>query len=173
MDISIGTYDDYTPAIKSIIGAYAPMPGMMDSSGKDRDDYFQELQLVSWTSQRKFRDRYGYCSPAERRYTHKCLWNYARSYRRDANSLDGRHVDYEVIAPTLDTGIQLEDQVGARISLSTLESRLPRRDWDTLLSVGVCNGSVMEAAGQEQEQYTRFRKRVYRVRRQAKALLAA
>ena len=102
--------------------------------GQDRDDYAVEFAFVAADAREKFCERFGWCTPAERRYVSKSVWNAARNARKRI----ARHLELfnhtQVVPEPVD---DFEARMEARDLVRRLEARLGRdniemlvRPWD-------------------------------------------
>ena len=73
---------EFTPLAREV--AHRMFPAGQVIRGRDRDDHAAEFAVVAANAREVFCERYGWCTPAERRYVRKTVWNAARNARRDA-----------------------------------------------------------------------------------------
>jgi hypothetical protein len=140
---------------------------VLDSLGRDRDDYASQLLLDSQRIRQRFRSSYGYCEPAERRYVRRAMVNRVRNWRRDEGRA-GWMVERVEELPDLEydgTG-----RVEAREVLSLLSRSLSDYEIDILLRLVQNDGSPVAAFVPERDQCGRrgFCKRVMRIREKLK-----
>ena len=166
---AINAYAEYQGAAKLLAKRFGPRPGMLDLKARSRDDYTQELRLKAIEVADRFQRIRGFCLPAERRYTHKALWNRARSWRRD----QGRH---QIFEQTYDAhsakalGVyQIEEQLEARETLRMLADVLSQEDQEILTRLALVNGAISHAWDPNLDGTLRnFQRKVAKMRRSAK-----
>lgn len=93
LNIAVG---DYLPVIRKIARALAPIARECDAMGCTRDDYEQQLSLAAVQARLTFRERYGFCTPQERRFVYRSLWNLARDRRSERWGRMVRRRDFEL-----------------------------------------------------------------------------
>ena len=155
--------DSYEPAIQTIAKRLSPADHCLD--------YVSQLRMESWDAQMEFRNRYGFCLPAERRYVHKTLWNSARTKIRGRKFRGA--VCLETMAVDTPPESKLSDVTGkyeAREALEMLESRLGL-DFQLLLRIGYA-GELIEAHEVEDGSMPIFRRRVRNLRARARRVLS-
>ena len=157
--------DSYEPAIKQIAGLMVGK-AQLDHLGHDRDDYASQLRMHSWKVQLKFRERYGFCAPAERRYVHYSLWNESKQWKR-ARTFRAK----QILKHDPDDGTYLdEDRFIARQLLERLEQTLGPK-FDILRRVGEAGGHIASAYKENDGNFEAFAKRVRRLRKEARKVL--
>lgn len=164
--------DSYEATIKKVACSVGPRGGV-DELGQDRGDYESDLRIISWETQLKFRNTHGFCTPAERRYVQKALWNRGRKFARHRSMIRAKAFLLE--EPDVPGSTQFEDvcrRLEARSALDRIRRHLVPEDFEVLMRVGVANGDVRAAwCPEEDGPYTNFWYRVNRLRSRASGVL--
>jgi hypothetical protein len=160
--------ETYAKSAKRIAQSILP-PQQIDSLANDQDDYAHQLLIASWEAQIAFRKQHGFCTPAERRWVHTCLWNKVRNVRRDSAWLACRKLPLEHVR--LDS-IQhdMVAQLEAREYLKQLQAVLSDDEWSTLCRVAEAGG-ISKAFEERDGNLARFQKRIRNLRKRAKQLV--
>lgn len=155
---------DFAPLAREVARTVLP-PNQVDGLGHDRDDYAAEFAWRGAEAREQFCNRYGFCTPAERRYVAKSLWNAARMARRKQATHASLFVPLEVIPEPVDN---FEARMEARDLVRRLEQRLSKQDFEMLSRVSVAGG-IQAAWSPERDGCceTTFRVRVWKAKRRA------
>jgi len=134
-------FEQYRPAARAAARTLCPVASQVDRMGNTREDY---EALFAWRASQAavgFRERQGFCGPAEARYVGRSISNAktstARNYQRRVSggvqflSWESDPLPEEIPAITYDVQSQLE----ARSVLRWLQSRLTEAEWSTLTAV--------------------------------------
>jgi hypothetical protein len=127
---------DFAPLAQEVAKTVLP-PREVDGFGCDRDDYAAEFAWRGAEAREQFCNRYGFCTPAERRYVAKSMWNAARMARRKQVVHGRLFVPLEAIPEPVD---DFEARMEARDLVRRLEQRLSHRDFEVLTRVSVAGG---------------------------------
>jgi len=163
--------DVYEKSAKRISRSILPAH-QIDASGNDREDYEHQLLIKSWEAQVAFRTRNGFCTPAESRYVHACLWNSARNARRDARWLECRKSPLDYV-PQSRLGVDPIEQIEARDLLRVLRVKFTEEEWGALSRVAMTGGNVVRAHEEHSDgTLAAFRRRVSKLRNKAREILS-
>jgi len=126
MDAECLSLQEYAPAIDRITNCYRgkkrPIPVReIDARAFDRDDYRQEFALLALHASRSFQERYGFCLPAERRFTYKSLWRHTAQLMRRQLAAERHPVTQSAEAP--EVAVDVEGQYEAAEALRVLQQR--------------------------------------------------
>jgi hypothetical protein len=119
---------EFAPLAREVAGRMLPAGEL--AAGKDREDHAVEFAFVAAEARERFCERYGWCTPAERRYVRKAVWNAARDARRAAQRHSSVIDDNAEIPENLD---DWESRMDARDLIRRMEARLGREDLELLI----------------------------------------
>lgn len=173
MDQGALLLQEYQPAVRKVSNILRQDKGVVDEMGWDYDDYRQEFSWHAVKTALSFQEKHGFCLPAERRYTHKSLWNRVSNLRREyARKTRIPLVRTCGLLERQDAqGYDMEAQYEARESLKRLADELTAREMDVLLRVAAA-GSVCDVRDPILDGKSKtFEGEVRRARAQAKKIL--
>lgn len=139
----------------------------IDGLGNDRGDYTTLLAFEAAGAARLFRERHGFCEPAERRYVKAALRKrriiYYRKQRRHTELFG---VPFEAAPHPV---LQIDGELEARDAIRRLAAELTDDDFQFLVRVGLSDGKLTSAVN-EKERRTAAN-RLKRLRQRALAIL--
>jgi len=157
----------YDGVIKKISNQVSPT--VLGLLGEDNIDLESQLRFVSWDTQLKFQDNFGFCTPAERRYVIASLYNYARAKYRH-KQVWTNYCNSVLVDPPSTIFLNLIGQLEARNALQKLQATMPV-GYNILKRVGEA-GDITSAYDSRLDQSPRtFRRRVNQLRMKARSIL--
>ena len=127
---------EFAPLGREVAKTVLP-PREVDGFGRDRDDYAAEFAWCAAEAREQFCNRFGFCTPAERRYVAKSVWNAAKMVRRKQGVHSRLFTPLELIPEPVDN---FEARMEARDLVRRLEERLSKHDFEVLARVSVAGG---------------------------------
>ncbi len=127
---------DFASVAREVANTMLP-PREIDGLGYGRDDYAADFAWCGAEAREQFCNRYGFCTPAERRYVAKSIWNAAKMARRKQVRHGRLFVQLETIPEPVD---DFEARMEARDLVRRLEERLSHQDFEMLTRVSVFGG---------------------------------
>lgn len=164
----------YQPAIEHVARSAAPVANRLDSQARDRDDYRQELAYVALQARDAYRRSRGYCSPQERLYVLRSLWNHIRSALRARARALGERRTREGIGDwaALELVDQPEARYEAREALRVVGAALEKHELELVDRLAQAGGHVPRAHQPDRDgSISTFRRQVRAVRERVRSLV--
>lgn len=175
--LAVQAIESYTPVAKTIANRCRFLEGV-DCTGRSVDDYRQELLIEALKIANKYQQSYGFCSPAERRYVAKSLWNlrhtFARTHARKRTQAETALDRLTVTdVPTSTSAMEFGGWLDARESVRLLSKRLTTYETGVVLRLCDADGNVGAAwDGSVDGSRSKFYDRVAKLRAKAKRIIA-
>lgn len=168
---AVNAYQEYQAVAKGLARRFGPHPSAIDSFARGFDDHVQELRLHAISVAGSFQKRFGFCQPAERRYTNQSLWHQAYNWQRGDRRRQERVRSFETKHAWGET-YDMEATLEARETLMSLLRAFPPEDRVVLLRVAEADGVVRRAWDPDRDGCLRaFERRVARLRKKAALLI--
>lgn len=166
--MNVGDLEGFAPVARAVARCIA-VSRQVDGLGYDQDDYASDFTIRAAEAREEFTKRHFFCTPAEKRYAKKAIWNAAKNAcRRRAihqkifiNKDRFPHIPYD-----------FEAHMEARDVIRRLEAKLQEKELQLLLRVAI-ESTLSDAYNPELDQcgIDQFRNRVRAVRQKAKEAL--
>lgn len=169
------TYRTYQPEAKAQARRLRPRQNQVDLLGLDQEDYIQEFTAHAARAAFIFQEKFGFCAPAEQRYTKTALCrvrtNWARSHSRISTVFSGVMLDIDGHEDAL--SYTEEGKFEARSLLRYLDRTLDSKDRQLFCRLVEAGGSIEKAweADSDYPSLGGFKRRVSRLRKKAKRLI--
>jgi hypothetical protein len=170
-------FQHYQPVSKTISRTLQADPGVIDAMAMNQEDYTEDLRLWAAKSAVAFQQAYGFCQPAEERYTYKCLWNRALQWRRRYARKRVTTVSLENTPGLQDSEaltyeVDFEARLDAIRALRALQLHFNPVEWSTLARVAEAGGELASVHDPATDgTYGAFKMRVQRLRKKAHEIL--
>ena len=168
---AINAYQDYESVAKGMARNLCSTRHEIDSRAWAYDDHVQELRLHAIDIADIFQKTVGFCTPAEKRYVRKCLWNKTANWKRSDNRGRIAKSKFEVCTLLDDEYYEIAPHIEARQTVKRVMRHFSTEEQNILIRVMESGNKMREAWNPEIDgSFSTFSRRVSRLRARAKNL---
>jgi len=165
----VNAYQAYESLAKKLVSRFGPPKAAMDSTARTREDYVQELRLHAAKVANVFQRKFGFCTPAERRYTKSSLWHRAMNWKRNNRRTFFSTLVFEKKHGGEIDGYDMQEALEIRQGLNRIFAKCSLDDRTLLLRVAEVGGSARAAWDPDTDgSYHTFARKVANLRECAK-----